>query len=269
MESRAPGLMPSYHSHQEVEINLISVGSMTYLFGGVQATLPPGRLCIFWATIPHRVISIEPQTRFYCVNISLSCILRWQLPNDFTYRLLRGELVREFGPSMEEHDKLLFAQWSKDMKSGASELRKVVELEVEARVRRLALTQAPDDSYSGGGDSPTTAFNQDVANKVELMARFIGDRYQDPISAADIGDAVSLHPKYASALFKKHLGMTMGAYLRAQRLSQAKRLLATTEFKVVDIAYEAGFNSVSRFYEVFQQEFGQTPNAYRVSLIGG
>ena len=45
-------------------------------------------------------------------------------------------------------------------------------------------------------------------------------------------------------------------------VAHARRLLATTDAKVLDIAMQAGFGSASQFYNVFHQVAGQTPRQY-------
>jgi AraC-like DNA-binding protein len=40
-------------------------------------------------------------------------------------------------------------------------------------------------------------------------------------------------------------------------------LLATTDQKIVDIAFQSGFNSISRFNEAFRRGCGCTPRAFR------
>jgi AraC-like DNA-binding protein len=55
-------------------------------------------------------------------------------------------------------------------------------------------------------------------------------------------------------------------YITEQRLSHARRLLATTEDKVVDVALAAGFGSVSRFHAAFLRGCRQTPRRFRVGL---
>lgn len=63
--------------------------------------------------------------------------------------------------------------------------------------------------------------------------------------------------------FKKYLGVTPTAYLNAHRLNYAANLLRHSDQKVVDIAYAAGFQSVSRFYQAFRQCYGLSPRQYR------
>src|SRR5436853_7664461 len=42
--------------HNEIELNLLLNGSLTYLFGGDRVTIRAGSLSAFWAAIPHQVL---------------------------------------------------------------------------------------------------------------------------------------------------------------------------------------------------------------------
>lgn len=256
--SGEPDVMPAFHRHKEVELNWVASGEMTYLFGGARTVLGPGRLAVFWAAIPHRVTHLAPGTQFYCVHLPLSLFLRWRLPGGLTERLLGGEMVRE--PDAADRDRLQFEQWQRDMKDPAPEVRHAVHLELEARLCRLARRLAP------AGSSPAPPADTRTVSKVEEMAGWMGEQYAEAITAADVARAVGLHPKYAMSLFRRHCGMTLGEYLTQQRLSQAQRLLVTTDRKIIDIAFAAGFGSVSRFYEAFTHACGQSPRAYRAGL---
>lgn len=256
-QSGAPGVMPLFHRHSELEMNFVDAGGMTYLFGGVRVTLGPGRLAAFWAAAPHRVTGLAPGTRFYCVHLPLSLFLRWRLPGGFSGRLLGGEMVQEPDAHEAARDRLLFERWRTDLAAPTPEARRIVHLELEARLRRLARGTA------GPSAPPADAR---AVSKVERMAGFIGEHYADAVSAVDVARSAGLHPKYAMTLFRRHCGVSLGDYLTRQRLSQAQRLLATTDMKVVDVAFAAGFGSVSRFYEVFRSACGQSPRAYRAGL---
>jgi AraC family transcriptional regulator of adaptative response / methylphosphotriester-DNA alkyltransferase methyltransferase len=57
--------------------------------------------------------------------------------------------------------------------------------------------------------------------------------------------------------------MTPRAYMDRLRLKEAKRLLAETEERVIDIAASVGFGSLATFNRFFREETGDTPTAYR------
>jgi len=82
----------------------------------------------------------------------------------------------------------------------------IVEFEVQARLRLLRSPSPIDRKWR---ETPLLPPTGKTIDKIEQIARFIGEQYQDSISIEDIGRAVDLHPKYAATLFKKHSGMTM------------------------------------------------------------
>jgi transcriptional regulator GlxA family with amidase domain len=64
-------------------------------------------------------------------------------------------------------------------------------------------------------------------------------------------------------LFKKAFGMSLADYLTHHRVSHAQRLLVTTAEKIAEVAFNSGFNSISRFNEAFRESCGCTPREYR------
>jgi AraC-like DNA-binding protein len=158
-----------------------------------------------------------------------------------------------------DHD--LFAQWEGDLTSGRKDAREIVMLELEARLRRLA-AQLPVSSRPA--KRPGQSLKAGGLNKVEQMACLVAQRYTEPLTVTEISHAVRLHPNYAMNLFKKTFGTTLVDYLTRHRISHAQRLLATTDEKIVDVAFASGFSSISRFNEAFRRACGCTPRDYRV-----
>jgi len=99
--------------------------------------------------------------------------------------------------------------------------------------------------------------------RVEKIARFITEHYLDDISASQIANAAGLNVNYASTLFHQHCGMTPSEYLILHRAYHAHRLLATTDGKIISIAFESGFRSLSRFYATFERVFHCPPREVR------
>jgi AraC-like DNA-binding protein len=256
--------MPSPHQHNEIELNFIERGSVTYLFSGKRYQLTAQRLCLFWAAAPHQTVEVDPQTVFFWMTIPLVWFLRWNLPSRFTTRVLQGNPIQETDPAAAALDALSFARWHEDWPTGGTgseAFSQLILLEAHARLLRLALSASAADSLK-----EPHPLDEQAISKVEQMAAIIAQRYLEPIQIADIAEAVKLHPKYAMQTFKRTFGLSLIDYLTQHRLAHAQRLLVTTDLKVVDVAMEAGFGSLSRFYAVFMQEHGQTPRAYRHAL---
>ena len=61
-----------------------------------------------------------------------------------------------------------------------------------------------------------------------------------------------------------HHSMTMGGHLTRLRICQAQYLLISTDWGVSRIAFETGFESLSRFYGAFKGVSGRMPRRYRL-----
>jgi len=68
---------------------------------------------------------------------------------------------------------------------------------------------------------------------------------------------------YLNRCMKKYLGVTSTEYINTLRLNRAAELLRSTDKKIVDIAYECGFESVPYFNKIFKKQFLITPHLYR------
>lgn len=78
-----------------------------------------------------------------------------------------------------------------------------------------------------------------------------------------------MHPNYLIPLFKRNCGMGLWEYVQRLRISHAQRLLLMSDAKILDVAYDSGFASASRFYECFNRLCGQTPKDYRRQALQG
>jgi AraC-like DNA-binding protein len=252
-----PAPMEGPHRHNDVELNFIERGAFTYLFGGRQVTVRERHLALFWAAMPHQLIAVEPETAFHWLTLPLGWFLHWRLPEAVTQQILRGAIIAQ--PAPADADQALFEQWVADLEVGGSERRRVVLLEVEARLRRLAMALVvPRPTLP---DSPVAGLS-----KAEQMARLVVDHFAESWRASDVADAAGLHPNYAMTLFREAFGVSIGDYLTQHRVARAQQLLVTSEASVLDIALQSGFGSASRFYSAFKEACGMSPHAYRASL---
>lgn len=256
-----PMLMRRPDRHNEIELNLLLNGSLTYLIWGRRVRVHAGRLAVFWGIAPHQIIDFEGDERYYVATIPSTRFLQWKLPPGFFNSVLCGSIVEEATDSDAVSDLSLFERWILDVESASSEAMEIMLLEMEARMRRLALTHTSQP----GPDSEPATHPPDAAtsSKVEQMALYVAKNYTLPVQIHEIGQAVGLHPDYANVLFRETFGMTLGDYILEHRISHAQRLLSTTREKTVSIAFSSGFGSVSRFNAAFKKVTGLTPRQYR------
>ena len=85
----------------------------------------------------------------------------------------------------------------------------------------------------------------------------------EPIGNAEIGAALGYHPVYLAAAYKQQTGKTIHAAILQERVQYACVCLVNTDLSLEEIAFEAGFCSLSHFCRSFRRLLGSSPGAYR------
>jgi AraC-like DNA-binding protein len=102
-----------------------------------------------------------------------------------------------------------------------------------------------------------------VDRRAAAIARYLDDRYQFPPPLPDLAGMVNLSVSRLQHLFRAQTGMSIQQYVKRRRLVEASRLLTETYFRVSEIAYRVGFETLSGFDRAFRSEFGKSPTHYR------
>jgi len=99
-----------------------------------------------------------------------------------------------------------------------------------------------------------------LANKA---AAYLRTRFVEPVSIADVADALCCNPKYLSRVYREVYGITLTQFLRDLRMEHARYFLTHTTMTVNEIAAACGFAHTEYFVKIFRSETGQTPGSYR------
>ena len=100
---------------------------------------------------------------------------------------------------------------------------------------------------------------------VQRMQDYIENNLDKDISMADLSKAAGYSPWYSYRLFHSLLHMTPAVYIRRLRLSKSALRLRDEKVKIIDVAYDSGFESVDGYQRAFYKEFGCNPYEYSVS----
>jgi AraC family transcriptional regulator, melibiose operon regulatory protein len=252
---RPPRVTTRQHHHQEIELNYLFSGGVTYLHQWRRRSVPPRRLLAFWGSTPHCIVAVEPGSEMAWVTVPLPWLLQWKLPAAFIRRLLQGEWCEE-SRSADAPERHQVRAWVEEIRAGGRYANAALLLELQAAMMRMSAARHRRESRSHEADS--TGWRH-----VEAMARFMAGHYTEEIDMDAIAAAADLHPKYATTLFREWCGLTPHDYLLQHRVTHAQRLLLTTDAKVIDVALASGFASLSTFYDVFQRVTHTTPGKLR------
>lgn len=248
-----PQPMMCSHRHADLELNFVYSGRLTYFMSGRTVVVPEQTLAVFWAGLPHQVLSTAPNTSFMWLHVPFETVLRWSLGNEFMERLLEGGLILDHEGLPRDAE--LTQGWLEDLRQREHGLDTAIELEVEARVRRLVRSQR----YVLR--APST--DEQRRRQVTAMASFLAARYREEVQIKDVAKAANVSPNYAMTLFRRECGLSISQYLTRLRVADAQVELLCTDKTVLTIALESGFGSLAGFYAAFQKECGVAPGEYR------
>ena len=99
---------------------------------------------------------------------------------------------------------------------------------------------------------------------VQRMQDYIQMNLDKDITMTDLARVSMYSPWYSYRLFVQSLNMTPAVYIRRLRLSKSALRLRDEKIKIVDVAFDAGFESADGYQRAFYREFGCNPYEYSV-----
>ena len=97
---------------------------------------------------------------------------------------------------------------------------------------------------------------------VQKMQDYIEANLDTNITMADLANVSKYSPWYSYRLFVDLLHMTPAVYIRRLRLSKSALRLRDEKVKIIDVAFDYGFESVDGYQRAFYKEFGCNPYEY-------
>ncbi len=139
------------------------------------------------------------------------------------------------------------------------------------------MERGPRRSLHEKNGSGTNSFEPQGLDPRRVEARAACDRQGDPRIAMvlraiecnpyatieDLSRLVNLSHSRLSHLFKAENGIRLSTFLSNRRVERAAHLLRSTEMRIKEITYGAGYKQVPSFVRAFQRRFGASPTRYR------
>lgn len=138
---------------------------------------------------------------------------------------------------------------------GTWRLAKSIELLLET-IRAAAL----DELIPAAGDGDLSA---DDTRRVIAARRLIEERWSEKLTLDQIARGCGMNRAKLTRGFRELFACSVADALAAQRLSQASRLLLTTDLPVSSVGYQAGYLNNASFARAFGRRFGRSPSSYR------
>jgi len=100
-------------------------------------------------------------------------------------------------------------------------------------------------------------------NVIKKVVSYIEEHLEEDLSLDRIAEALNYSKFYIARTFAEETGGTVYKYIQGRRLTLAAEKLVRTEESIIEIAYEAHYNSQQAFTLAFGRLYQCTPQSYR------
>lgn len=240
------------HHHAELELNLVTRGSGTYLLGNLRYQIRRGDILWLFPAQEHVLFEQSADFEMWVVVFKRRMIKRVAMdPN--AKMLLQKKFADVACRRLKQHDvgrfEELFSSLAEEMTGDG-----LVNTGLA-----YALLQAWR-CFEHAGDVPV----REVHPAVERATRLMMDEASD-FSLGELAARSRLSPSRLSRLFKQQTGSSIVEFRNRQRIERflSQYEGAAERTTLLDAALAAGFGSYPQFHRVFRQVVGCSPAEYQ------
>ncbi len=121
-----------------------------------------------------------------------------------------------------------------------------------------------DKDYSSGD----TNRQKELSQKLSIAFDYIDAHYTEEVTLEDVAFVAGFSKFHFSRLFKQCSGQNFHEYLCFKRVKASEVLLLKPELSITEIAFQAGFASLSTFNRTFKTINHCSPTEYRALCTG-
>ena len=108
----------------------------------------------------------------------------------------------------------------------------------------------------------------DESQAVKTVVLYCSQNFTKELSLSTLEDELHLSRYYISHLFGDKLGVRFNDYINSLRISEACRMLRTTDKSMTEVCDSSGFGTLRTFNRAFVKQVGVSPSDYRKNHKG-
>jgi AraC-like DNA-binding protein/ligand-binding sensor protein len=101
---------------------------------------------------------------------------------------------------------------------------------------------------------------------IQRAKQYIQENYTEELSLEQVAKAVNTSTFYFCKMFRKYTGVNYTEFLSRIRIENARNLLLNPNLRISEVAFAAGFQSLTHFNRVFKKIVGESPTEFRAHL---
>ncbi len=238
------------HIHQFSELVFVMEGVLKATIDGKEYTINPGEIAVITPFQMHELKS-DDKAKFYICVFSNNCVPDHHVDVEFFHN--RENAILKATESIKNQ----ITDMLKEIPHPYSVSNNAVPRKIKAIFYSIF------SEFVTNNPAVSNTKKNDVLSSLLL---YINEHYKEKISLKTVGKALGYNPKYLSQCLSALPDMSFPTILNSLRIDYAKSLLLNSNFKIIDIALECGYESEQSFHRSFLKISEMTPGEYRKSL---
>lgn len=252
------------HAHPHMEISIPGCNGV-YIVGDKEIPFEAGDVFLFRSKERHGISQLHGDGDALCLGFHFFPDTLW---SSFEQELV-PEFIAAFSqerkdfPNRIPGDSFQAKTILKTLKHIENEFEnKHIHYEVAVRSNISLLMLSLLRAFPLGEERKQKGKIERIKQVSEIM-KYIDVHCSEKLSLAQLGEIVHTNPSYLSHVFRETTGFSLWDYIIARRIELAKHLLLNSNRKILDIAFECGFQNSTHFNKSFRRQTGITPSEYR------
>lgn len=255
------------HMHEYIETLYCTDGSYVIWLNGMRYEFSKGDLVIINSREVHSIYSLTESTggyicaRFLPDTIYTSTASAFDIKYVMPFILSNSKHPRVF--KCEEIENTFIPDMMNEILDEYRNKEYGYELALKTDIARIFLWIVRYWHNLNIDFSAPDISSRDMLERMQMALDFISKNYYDDIKASEVADMCNLSYSYFSRIFKQYMRKSFSEYLNYIRMSNAEKLLASTDMPITQIASECGFATSSYFIKMFREYKGISPKQFR------
>jgi AraC-like DNA-binding protein len=250
----------SSHKHRMSEIVVCMSNTGHHDIAGEMFAFKRGRTFFLPELIPHQAIGSkdEPaEIAFICFDLHTDIEHLTPAVHKIIKDLNKNRQYASLNTESSEHNLELTEKIFKEISSHAP----LNQAMTGALLSQLII------NHSRSLTSIVEPEQNNYSAKIANLCSWISENYNSELSLDEAARHTGMSRSLLSRNFRQQTGMSLVEFIVSVRISNAIKLLTSTDKPINDIALECGFNNLGYFYRMFQRHTNATPRKLRTFVI--